>query len=474
MESLKAVNSAVQWVLSLGPSVMLPIILTVFGVVLGQKFTKSFRAGLTIGVGFVGINLLIGMFFGSLGPAAQAMAKATGAHLEIMDVGWPIGAAIAFGTPLASVMIPIILVFNFALIFVGLTKTMDVDIWNYWHLIFATSIIYYAFNSVLLAIVVGLIHAFIVFKLADWTAPTLEHHFGLKGISLPHAETVNFAPIMYALEKIWARIPGLNKLNADPESIQKRFGLLGEPLVMGLVLGLVIGALGGQGLAKTLTLGIQMAAVLVLLPRMVAILMEGLIPLSEGAREFLAKRFPGKQLYIGLDAAIVIGHPSGMAVALLMVPVTLVLAVILPYNHMMPFADYAVLPFTMVWAVAASRGNIVRGFLNGVVTMLIVLFIATELAPGITTMGKAVGFNFPEGATQISGIDCGSHVILWILVKILDFKNSALWSVIGVICAVAYGAVWYWVRGDIKKQYAEQIAEAEKEAAEVAAAAPSV
>lgn len=470
MDVLNAVNAAVQWVLGLGPSVMLPIILTIFGLILGQKFSKSFRAGLTIGVGFVGINLLVGLFFGSLGPAAQAMAHATGANLPVVDVGWPIGAAIAFGTPLASVMIPIILIFNFVLIVVGLTKTMDVDIWNYWHLIFATSITYYAFNSVPLAIAVGLIHAFIVFKLADWTAPTLEHHFGLKGISLPHAETVNFAPLMYALDKIWSKIPGLNKLNADPETVQKRFGLLGEPLVMGLVMGLIIGALGGQGVGKTVTLGVQMAAVLVLLPKMVAILMEGLIPLSEGAREFLAKRFPGKELYIGLDAAIVIGHPSGMAVALVMVPITLVLALILPYNRMMPFADFAVLPFTMVWAVAASRGNIVRGIFNGIVTMLMVFFIATELAPFFTTMGKAVGFAFPEGANQISGIDAGSHVLLWIIIKILDFKTSVLWSVIGVIVAVAYGLIWYWVRGEIRKQFAAEIKEAEEEAAAAKAA----
>ena len=464
MELLKLVNGAVQWVLGLGASVMLPIILTAFGLILGQTFKKSFRAGLTIGVGFVGIGLVVGLFFSSLGPAAQAMAKATGANLEVMDVGWPIGAAIAFGTPLATVMIPIILVFNFVLIVAGLTKTMDVDIWNYWHLIFAASITYIAFDSVTIAILVGLVHAFIVFKLADWTAPVLEHHFGLKGISLPHAETVNFAPIMYGLDKIWSRIPGLSRLNADAEAIQKRFGLLGEPLMMGLVIGIIIGALGGQGVAKSVTLGVQMAAVLVLLPKMVAILMEGLIPLSEGAREFLARKFPGKELYIGLDAAIVIGHPSGMAVALLMVPVTLVLAIILPYNRMMPFADFAVLPFTMVWAVAASRGNIIRGLINGVATMLIVFFLATELAPLMTTMGKQVGFAFPEGATQISGIDAGSHLLLWIMIKILDFKNSVGWAVVGLLTAAAYGLIWYWVRNDIRKQYAAEIAEAEEDA----------
>ena len=456
---MDAVKTAVDFVLGLGPSVMLPIILTVFGLILGQGFTRSLRAGLTIGVGFVGINLVIGLFFDSLGPAARTLVENFDVQLDILDVGWPIGAAISFGTPVAPLLIPLVLLINMALIAVNFTKTMDVDIWNYWHFIFAASVTYYAYNNMILALAVGVVTAVITFKLADWTAPVLEHHFGLPGISLPHAETVNFAPIMYTLERIWAKIPFLAKVKADPDTVQKRFGLLGEPLTMGLVLGLIIGILGGNDLGSILVLGIQMAAVLVLLPKMVAILMEGLIPLSEGAREFITRRFPGKDVYIGLDAAIVIGHPAGMAVALLMVPITILLAVILPYNRMLPFADFAVLPFTMVWAVAAARGNIVRGLLNGIFTMLIVFYLATEFAPLATEMGKAVGFDFPEGASLISGIDVGSHLIPWIIIKLIDFRNSTMFFVaIGV--AVVYSLLWLWVRNDIRKQYAADEPEA--------------
>ena len=456
---MDAVKAAVDFVLGLGPSVMLPIILTVFGLILGQGFTRSLRAGLTIGVGFVGINLVIGLFFDSLGPAARTLVENFDVQLDILDVGWPIGAAISFGTPVAPLLIPLVLLINMALIAVNFTKTMDVDIWNYWHFIFAASVTYYAYNNMILALAAGVVTAVITFKLADWTAPVLEHHFGLPGISLPHAETVNFAPIMYTLERIWAKIPFLAKVKADPDTVQKRFGLLGEPLTMGLVLGLIIGILGGNDLGSILVLGIQMAAVLVLLPKMVAILMEGLIPLSEGAREFITRRFPGKDVYIGLDAAIVIGHPAGMAVALLMVPITILLAVILPYNRMLPFADFAVLPFTMVWAVAAARGNIVRGLLNGIFTMLIVFYLATEFAPLATEMGKAVGFDFPEGASLISGIDVGSHLIPWIIIKLIDFRNSTMFFVaIGV--AVVYSLLWLWVRNDIRKQYTADEAEA--------------
>jgi galactitol PTS system EIIC component len=449
------IKEVVDFVLDLGPSIMLPIIMLAFGLILKQGFNKSFRAALTIGIGFVGVNLVIGLLMEALGPATQAMVESLGLSLDILDVGWPIGAAISFGTPVAPLMIPLILVLNVIMLSLNWTKTLNVDIWNFWHLIFAASIAYYAYDSMLLAIAVGLIVTAITLKLADWTAPTIEHHFGLKGVSMAHSETVNFAPLMYASNRVIDKIPGLNKLHADPETLKKRFGIFGEPLVMGLVLGILIGLLGGYDAKGVMTLGVQMSAVLILMPRMVALLMEGLIPISEGARDYINRKFPGKNVYIGLDTAIVIGHPANMAVALLMVPITILLAVILPYNNMLPFADLSVLPFTVVWAVAAARGNIIRGLINSIFTLMIVFFLATNLADLATTMGRAVGFAFPEGATLISGIDLGSHILPWIILRLLDPSNPYFFAAIGA--AVVYGLLWYWVRNDIRKQYAKEM-----------------
>lgn len=449
------IKEAVDFVLDLGPSIMLPIIMLIFGLILRQGFNKSFRAALTIGIGFVGINLVIGLLMEALGPATKAMVESLGLSLDILDVGWPIGAAMSFGTPVAPLMIPLILILNVIMLSLNWTKTLNVDIWNFWHLIFAASIAYYAYDSLALAIAVGLVVTAITLKLADWTAPTIEHHFGLKGVSMAHSETVNFAPLMYASNRVIDKIPGLNRLHADPETLKRRFGILGEPLVMGLVLGMLIGLLGGYDLKGILTLGVQMSAVLILMPRMVALLMEGLIPISEGARDYINRKFPGKNVYIGLDTAIVIGHPANMAVALLMVPITILLAVTLPYNNMLPFADLSVLPFTVVWAVAAARGNIIRGLINSVFTLMIVFFIATNLADLATTMGRAVGFAFPEGATLISGIDLGSHVLPWILLRLLDPSNPLFFAALGA--AVVYGLLWYWVRNDIRKQYAKEM-----------------
>lgn len=448
---LEIIKTAVNYILDLGATAMLPVILTIFGLILGQSLSKSFRAGLTVGIGFTGLNLVIGLLSDSVGEASQAMIARLGLHLDILDVGWPIGAAITFATPIAVLLIPVIFIFNILLLRFNWTKTMDVDLWNYWHLIFPGAMIYYATNSIWIAIICALLNAFIIFKLADWTAPAVESFFGLPGISLPHGETVNFAPVTYALNRLWDKIPGINKIDINAKNLKDKLGLFGEPMMIGLILGLGMGALAGYDSQAIIQLGIQMSAVMILMPRMVALLMEGLSPIADAAKTFIQKRFPGKEVFIGLDAAIVTAHPAIITVALLMVPITILLAAILPYNRLLPFADLAVLPFTVIWSIAASKGNIFRGLLNAIVSVCMIFFIATNLGALTTTMAHAVGFAFPEGATMISGIDMSSHLTLWIMLKLIDPGNVPAF-ISGVLALILYGGLWYWVRNDIKKQ----------------------
>ena len=253
----------------------------------------------------------------------------------------------------------------------------------------------------------------------------------------------------YALNRVWDKIPGINKIDINAKNLKERLGIFGEPMMIGLVLGVGMGLLAGYDSQAIIQLGVQTSAVMILMPRMVALLMEGLSPIAEGAKTFIQKRFPGKEVYIGLDAAVVTAHPAIITVALLMVPITILLAAILPFNRLLPFADLAVLPFTVIWSVAASKGNIFRGLLNSIASICIVL---TNLGALTTTMAHAVGFAFPEGATMISGIDMSSHITLWIMLKLIDPSNLPAFMA-GAIALVMYGALWFWTRNDIKKHY---------------------
>jgi PTS system galactitol-specific IIC component len=403
---------------NLGATVMLPIIIFLLALILGARPGRAFRAAVTIGVAFVGINLVIGLMWTNLTEVAQAIVKNTGVVRDVVDVGWPSAAAIAFGSSVGLWVIPLTLVINLVLLALRLTRTLDVDVWNYWHFAFIGSLIVAATNNLLYGLIGAALAAALALFLGDWTAKAVQKFYGLPGISIPHLTSAPIVPIAIAVNWVIERIPGLRDVEWDTETIRKRLGVFGEPVILGLVIGLVLGAIAffnvGDAikvLSKVLGAGINLAAVMLLLPRMVAILMEGLIPISEAAREFMQKRAgAGREFYIGLDSAILIGHPAAIASSLVLVPIAILLSIILPGNRVILFADLAVIPFVVAMTAPVMRGNVLRIVIAGTVTLAIGFYIATAMAPLFTSAAVASGFSLPEGAVQITSIADG---FLW-------------------------------------------------------------
>lgn len=108
-----------QHFIDLGAIVVLPILIFIFGMLFGTPARKVFNADLTVGIGFVGLNLVVELLSGSLGKAAQAMVERFGLQLTTLDVGWPAAAAISYGTLLGSLAIPIEIAINIFLLFIG-------------------------------------------------------------------------------------------------------------------------------------------------------------------------------------------------------------------------------------------------------------------------------------------------------------------------------------------------------------------
>lgn len=185
------IMGVIQYILDLGPSIMLPLIIFIISLIFRMQTSKAVRASLTIGIGFIGINLVIGLLADTLGPAAQAMVTNTGLNLPIIDVGWPVAAAISFGT---TKVVPWVFVLgilaNLILITVKATKTLNVDMWNYWHFIFSAAFVYMMTDSLLLGVAVAVLTSIIVLKLADFVAPVVQDHYQMPGITTPHLDTV--------------------------------------------------------------------------------------------------------------------------------------------------------------------------------------------------------------------------------------------------------------------------------------------
>lgn len=417
----------VQYVLNMGPTVILPLTIIILGFVFKIKFSQSLRSGLTIGIGFVGIGLVVNLLTSTLGPAAQGMVERFGLSLTVIDVGWPTTATATWASPVAPIIIPVCILVNLVLIYFNKTKTLNIDLWNYWHFIVAGAFGYIVTDSIIWAVIAAIIMQLLVLFTSDKTAPYVQEFYGLEGVALPTGSTASFAPLGFLVGKIVEKIPVIGKLHADPETIQKRFGIFGEPMMMGIILGAVLGVLAGYDVAKVFNTAISMGAVMFLMPRMVKILMEGLIPISEAVRDFLQEKHGSKELYIGLDAALATGHPAVLSTALILVPITIFLAVILPGNRVLPFGDLATIPFYMAFIVCFRKGNIVQSVITGTIVIAISLYMATAIAPVHTELLKQAKLSLPEGTTLVSSIDAGGN-----LYKFAIYKLSELVKMLGI------------------------------------------
>ena len=405
-----AIMTGFEWFIGAGPTVMLPIIITVIGLVFGLKLGKAFKSGLTLGVGFAGIRLLLDYMSSNLGPAARAMVENIGINLDVLDVGWGSIAAITWSSPIIVFIVFAIFAVNIIMLLTKTTNTLDVDIWNYHHMAIVGIMVHYVTKNIWLGIGASVVMAITTFKIADWSQPLIEKFFGIPGVSLPTVSATSTLLLAWPLNWLLDRIPGINKINLTLKDVQKYLGFFGDQMILGLILGSAIGLLGGYTITASLQLGVSMSAVLVIIPKMTSLFVEGLMPISEAAQSWSQRKFKNRKLFIGLDAAIVVGNQDVITTALILIPLTIGLAFILPGNRMLPFADLAIIPFRIAFVVALTRGNFFKNIIIGLATTTAILYAGSITAPILTELASSIGIEVAVagGALFISSFSATS------------------------------------------------------------------
>lgn len=369
----------INTIIGLGASVMMPIIFFVVGLIFRMGIGKSFKAGMTVGVGFVGVNMVINLLLDNLGPASKAMVNRLGLHLTTVDVGWPTASTVGWGTPIMVATVVGFLVINAIMVFCKLTKTIDVDIFNYWIFLQVGALVYAVTGNFWFAVIFTWVIFAIVLKVADLTAPYIQKEYNLEGISFPHLAGLAWSPLAIAVNWIIDKIPGLKNVDFNADKIRKRFGAIGEPVVIGFILGLLIGVLAGYSPDKSVTLAINIAAAMVLLPKMIDVLIEGLISVRDAAEKQLKIWFPNREFYIGMDTALVT-------------------------------------PFV--------RRNMFKMLIVGTLSVIIILYVGTDIAPWVTQSFTQSNIDLPKDFTAVTNMTGAvSTWIGWVAVKIGELFN---------------------------------------------------
>ncbi|MDR2406039.1 MAG: PTS galactitol transporter subunit IIC [Deltaproteobacteria bacterium] len=431
---MQLIESFFNYLFGMGPSVLLPIILAVLALFFGVKPGKAIRSGIMIGIGFVGIGLIVGLMSNNLGPAAKAMSERFGMSLTVVDIGWPGASPMTWSSKIAAVAIPVAILINLIMLFTKTTKVVNVDIWNIWHFAFSGALVHLATGSFLLGVLGVVVHSALAYKFGDWFSPIVKDYYELDGITVPHGTSAYLGPIAVPIEWALNRIPGIKKINLNTAVIEEKFGVLGEPMIIGGILGVVIGALAGYEVNHMLQLGIQMAAVMLLMPKVVKCIMEGLLPISEAAKLKLQKRFSGENFYIGLDPAILLGDSQVISAGLIFIPLTIIIAMLIPGNEVLPFGDLATIGFFIAMAVGIHKGNLFRTLISGTVIMVITVWIANQTIALNTMLAEAAHSELlVDSGTRLASLDQGGSPITYLLTQGFNMTNVSGFVVIGVI-----------------------------------------
>ena len=432
-----------SYIIGLGAAVMMPVIFTVLGVCVGIRFSKALKSGLLVGVGFVGLGVVTALLTSNLGPALKGMTDLYHLNLPYFDLGWPAAAAVAYSTAVGAFIIPVCLGVNVLMLATGTTRTVNIDLWNYWHFAFLGAMVYFTMGSLAWAFYAAIVLYVITLCMADFTAKGFQAFYkDAEGLSIPQPFCQSFTPFAVAIGWLLDRIPGFDRLDLDAEGMKRKFGLFGEPIFLGLIIGCGIGALKCDSwtsvvdsIPSILKLGVTVAAVMELIPRITALFIEGLKPISQAVQDRLARGRGQRSrstmevdsstvqpstsnlqpsFFIGMSPALVIGHPTTLVVSILLIPVILFLSVFLPGNKFLPLASLAGMFYLFPCVLPITKGNVPKTFIIGLVALVVGLFFVTNLTPAFT---KAIAAANCDGIAVPAGFEGGAA---------LDFA-SAFW-----------------------------------------------
>jgi galactitol PTS system EIIC component len=426
--------------------VMLPIIIFAIALAVRLPLQQALLSSVSLAAGFAGVFIAFNFFVANISPAVQQLSTVRGLSYPVLDVGWPPLAAITWASPLAIISIPMVLVLNLTMLALGLTRTIYIDIWNYWHFALLGALVMTSTGSMALGLSAVVIVAVYCFKMAEWSAPDIEREMGLKGISASPVSVNGLVPYIACVEWLIQRTP-LKSLGyfpqRDAQPGQERTGfsvvsLLSEPMVMGLCMGIALALAAGYGVQATLELGVHIAAVMFILPQCGGLIGKAMMPITSALRDQVTRRFPSRtNLVVALDTGFLMGHKAVIMTGLILMALAIVIALILPGNKVLPLGDLPNLISVMSLAVLMLRGNVLHAVLAGIPVIITFLLIASDMAPLYTSLAlKTPSFN-AQGLGQITAFTDGGHQVRYVLFALYQGQLWAWLALVGLVAASA-------------------------------------
>ncbi len=444
---MEFIQMLVQPILDMGAAVFLPIVMFIIGLCVGMKPSKAAVSGITLGIAFTGISMVMSFLTGNVGTAAQAFVKNSGFTLPALDLGWAAMLGFTWQWQYAFLMFPIQIGINIIMIVFGMTKTLNVDVWQIVNKIFTAYIVTVISGNIWLGFIAATIQVILELKNADVIQEQVYEITGVPGVTISHPmllSNIIILPFAKLLDKIFP-----DTKSFDAEALRQKIGFWGESSVIGVIIGTGIGIMGGYSISKALLVGIQAATALVMFPMATKLFMTALTPISDATTAFVNKHFPDKEIIIGLDWPIIAGNSEIWVVAILTIPFIIGLALILPGNIVLPLASLTATS-CFVPAFIIYRGDIRKMLITNICAVPLFLWISSYFAPVFTQLAAEVGgvAGLAEGQ-MLTQYGMNLSVLRWIVCE------SSLFNPIALVLLVLVIILGYFYFKEMKKREAD-------------------
>lgn len=450
-------NKIFQPLINLGPAALMTIILTVMALIFKVKFSKALEGGLKLGIALTGIGAIMNILTSTFSAALTDFVTSTGIELTITDVGWAPLATITWGSPYTLFFLMIMVIVNIVMLILNKTDTLDVDIFDIWHLsivgLFAIFCGANLFIATLLVIFIG------VLKIinSDLMKPTFNKLLNTSDDNPMTSTHMNYMmnPIIMLLNKVFDKVfPWLDKYDFDAAKLNSKIGFWGSKFSIGIYLGVFVGLLSRQSPTEIATLAFTAAVCLELFSLIGSWFIASVEPLSQGITDFANKKLEGRRLNIGLDWPFIAGRAEIWAAANILAPIMLLEALILPGNKLLPLGGIIAMGVTPALLVVTG-GKVIRMIVIGAIELPLFLWSGTLIAEFVTETAMKVGA-FPAGVAQGTLI---SHTTMeGPIEKFLGYlvgnasQGSIEFIIYAVLALAAYLLIFIWYSKQMKKR----------------------
>jgi len=422
---------------------MLPLIIFLIALAVRLPLRQVVLSTVSLAAGFAGVFIAFNFFVANISPAVQQLTSVRGLNFPVLDVGWPPLAAITWASPLAAISIPVVLVANLLMLALGWTRTIYIDIWNYWHFALMGVVVMSLTGSMALGLSAVLVIAVYCFKMTEWSAPDVERETGLVGISVSPVSVNGLVPYAVCVDWLLDHIPLVKCWSYNPHSQGDEPGtasgldLLGEPMIIGGVMGLALATAAGYDLGATLELAVHIAAVMFLLPKSAGLIGDAMMPVTVALRDQVTRFSPHRtNLIVAMDTGFLMHHKSVMVTGLVLMMLAVLIALVLPGNQVLPLGDLPNLFSVMSMSVLIFRGNVFRAVVAGVPVIITFLLISSHLAPLFTRLASQTPSFNATGLGQITAFTDGGHQLRFL---IYSLYQGDLWALL--VLPLVLGAI---------------------------------